>query len=193
MAVSRRDHLVETALELFNAEGYHATGIDRILGTAGVAKMTLYKHFKSKDELILAALRRCDTRFRRYLQRGVEHRSDDPRAQLVAIFDVLGEWIRSHDFHGCMFINAAAEYGDPDHPIHRAATDHKNALFEWLRGLAEAAGAARPGDLAAQLLLLTEGATVTAQVNRQAPAAQQAKKAARALIDAALANENAAA
>ncbi len=186
MAVSRRDHLVETALTLFNAEGYHATGIDRVLSTAGVAKMTLYKHFKSKDELILAALRRRDTRFRRWLRRGAEHKSAEPRAQMLAIFDVLGEWIRSPDFHGCMFINAAAEYGDPEHPIHLAATAHKNALYDWLRALAEQAGAARPGDLAAQLLLLKEGAIVIAQVNRQAPSAQQAKKAAKALIEAAL-------
>ena len=84
MAPSRRDHLVDTALELFIRDGFHATGIDKILAESGVAKMTLYKHFKSKDELILSALRRRDERFRNWFMRAVESRAQAPRQRLLA-------------------------------------------------------------------------------------------------------------
>ncbi len=110
MAVSRRDHLVDTALEMFCRDGFHATGIDKILAQAGVAKMTLYNHFRSKDELILAVLRRRDERFRRAFVRAVERRASAPRDRLLAIFDALGEWFCRNDFTGCTFINASAEY-----------------------------------------------------------------------------------
>lgn len=186
MAARRRDHLVETALRLFNEGGYHATGIDKILAEAGCAKMTLYNHFESKDDLILAALKCRDERFRETLRRRVETRAEAPRARLLAVFDVLGEWMSGPDFHGCMFINAAAEYGDPGERIHAAAAEHKRQIYDWVRGLCAQAGAKRPGELAAQLLLLADGAIVNAQLNPSAPAARQAKKAATVLIEAAL-------
>ena len=88
MASRRRDHLVDIALDLFSRDGFHATGIDKILAESGVAKMTLYKHFRSKDELILAALRRRDERFRNWFMRTVERRADTPRERLLAMFDV---------------------------------------------------------------------------------------------------------
>ena len=112
MALSRRDHLVETAAELFRRNGYHATGIDRILAESGCAKMTLYKHFRSKDELILAALRRRDEQFRNALMRAVERRAESPRGRLLAVFERLGELIAEPDFSGCMFVNAAGR-SDP--------------------------------------------------------------------------------
>ncbi len=120
MAPSRRDHLVDTALELFIRDGFHATGIDKILAESGVAKMTLYKHFKSKDELILSALRRRDEHFRNWFMRAVESRAREPRQRLLAIFDALDEWFSGRDFNGCMFINASAEFARPDDPIHVA-------------------------------------------------------------------------
>ena len=84
MPSDRREHLLDTALSLFGTEGFHATGIDKILASAGVAKMTLYNHFRSKDELILAALRRRDERFRHWFVREVEHRAATPRDRLLA-------------------------------------------------------------------------------------------------------------
>src|SRR5258708_27708372 len=106
MASLRRDHLVETALALFSKHGYHATGIDRILAEAGVAKMTLYKHFKSKDELILAALSRRDEKFRTWFMREVERHGRTPRERLLVVFDILEAWFQSREFRGCMFVNA---------------------------------------------------------------------------------------
>ncbi len=186
MAVGRRDHLVDTALELFGREGYHATGIDRILAKAGVAKMTLYKHFKSKDELILAVLRRRDERFRDWFMRAVERRTKDPRERLLGCFDVLAEWFAGPKFHGCMFINAAAEFADPGHPIHGASAEHKRVMLAYLRGLAEKAGAADPRALAEGLALLAEGAIVMAHVAGDRDAAAKARRAAEVLVAQAL-------
>ena len=93
MPLSKRDHLVETARRLFYRDGFHNTGIDAILAEAGVAKMTLYKHFKSKDELILAVLRRQDEEFRNQLMRRVEKDHKGPRERLLGLFDVIGEQV----------------------------------------------------------------------------------------------------
>src|SRR5258708_34708744 len=103
---ARREELVDRALELFYRHGFHATGIDRILAEAGVAKMTLYKHFKSKDELILAALTRRDEKFRTWFMREVERRGRTPRERLLVVFDILAAWVQSRQFRGCMFVNA---------------------------------------------------------------------------------------
>ena len=142
MASARREHLIDTALSLFQTEGYHATGIDRILAQAGVAKMTLYKHFRSKDDLILAALRRRDESFRNWFVREVERRATAPRDRLLALFDTIGQWLQGNGVSGCMFINAAAEYGNCDHPIHVVAAEHKRMLTGYIRSLAVDAGVA---------------------------------------------------
>ena len=130
MPRNKREELVETALDLFMREGFHATGIDRILAEAGVAKMTLYHHFRSKDELILAALRLRDERFRNEFMRRVEKSGDDPALRLHAIFDVLGEMFDAKTSRGCTFINACAEYGDRDSAIHCIAAEHKRLVVK---------------------------------------------------------------
>ncbi len=136
MPPSRRDHLVDTALALFQRDGFHATGIDTIVAEAGVAKMTLYNHFKSKDELILAALRLRDERFRDWFVAAGEVRAGKPRGRLLALFGALDEWINQPGFSGCTFINAADEYGRPDDPIHRAAAEHKRLVRDYVRDIA---------------------------------------------------------
>ncbi len=186
MAASRREQLIDTALDLFYREGFHATGVDRILAEAGVAKMTLYKHFKSKDELILAALRRRDERFRDWFMREVERRAKAPRERLLVAFDVLGEWFAGRDFSGCMFINAAAEFGKAEDPAHTLSAEHKRLLLDYLRTLARAAEAAQPDALARQLVILMEGAIVVAHVCGDRGAAQDAKAAAQVLLAKAL-------
>ncbi len=182
MASSKRDHLIETALDLFCRDGFHATGIDKILAESGCAKMTLYNHFTSKDELILAALHRRDETFRNDFRRKVEKRGKTPRRRLLAIFDVLGDWIASRGFNGCTFINASAEYGNRDDPIHAAAVEHKRLIGAYVRELTEAAGVKEPVALAQGLMLLMEGAVVMAYVADDPHAAASAKKAAEALI-----------
>ena len=188
---SRRDELVDTALRLFYAQGFHATGIDKVLAEAGVAKMTLYKHFRSKDELILAALHRRDEQFRNWLMGEMERASADPRERLLAMFDALEEWFEGGaftglGFSGCLFINAAGEFGDADHPAHRSSCEHKRLIVDYLTKLCTEAGAADPQGLAEQLALLKEGAIVTAQVRGMPEAAKTAKAMAQGLLDQAL-------
>ncbi len=187
MPRSRRDHLVDTALRLFARHGFHATGIDTILAEAGVAKMTLYHHFKSKQELILAALRRRDERFRNELMKRVEQRATHPAQRLLVLFDVLEEFCARDDFTGCTFINASAEYAEPDCPIHAAALEHKRLVWDYVRGLARSAGARAPDALAQELCLLMDGVAVGTQMRRQAQAAESARRAAEVLVERALA------
>lgn len=185
MASSKREQLVETALNLFSKEGFHATGIDRILAESGVAKMTLYNHFKSKDELILAALRLRDERFRNAFMQNVEKKTSDPTDRLLAIFEVMGEWCSSNGFCGCTFINASAEFSGKDDPIHQAAAEHKRLLLNYIRKLTAAADVENSDELAEQLCLLMDGAIVTVQVTGDCKLAMCARSAAEVLIKAA--------
>jgi AcrR family transcriptional regulator len=188
---SRRDELVDTALRLFYTGGFTATGIDKVLAEAGVAKMTLYKHFRSKDELIIAVLNRRDEQFRNWLMGEMEKASPDPGERLLAMFDALEQWFRGKafkgiDFSGCAFINAAGEFGEQDHPAHRTAAEHKLRIVEFLERLCEQAGASAPRELAEQLALLKEGAIVTAQVRGMPEAARVARQTAALLLREAL-------
>lgn len=185
MASTKRDQLVDTALQAFYQHGFHATGIDTIIEKAGVARMTLYKHFKSKDALILAVLQRRDERFRTWFMDVVERSGATPAGRLIAMFDALEVWFAGRDFAGCMFINAAAEFADPDHPAHQASAEHKRLMLDYVRGVTRAAGAAAPERLADGLMLLMEGAIVMRHVGGDIEAARRAKEAAMILIDAA--------
>lgn len=179
---TRRDHLLDTALRLFGRDGFHAVGIDRILAESGVAKMTLYKHFGSKQELIVAALTRQDERLHAALRAGLEAAAESPRERLLALFDRLGEWFGRADFHGCLFIKAAGEYPDLADPVHQAAAGYKRRLLALLTDLAAQAGAPSPRLLGQRLLLLVEGATVVAQVMGGREAARQARDTAALLL-----------
>ena len=186
MVSGKRDHLVDSALDLFYRDGFHATGVDKILAKAGVARMTLYNHFKSKDELILATLRRRDEKFRNWFMRAVERSASTPQDRLLSMFDVLEEWFAGTKFSGCMFINAAAEFARPDNPIHMAASEHKFLVLKFVRELSIAAGVPEPEELANELMLLMEGAIVMAYVAGDRKAAARAKTAARKLIQLSL-------
>ncbi|MCP3905048.1 MAG: TetR family transcriptional regulator [Planctomycetes bacterium] len=166
MPPSRRDELIDAAMRVFYRHGFHATNIDRVLQEGGISRMTLYNHFKSKDDLIVAALHRRDELFRADLLKYVTSRADDPRARLLAVVDFLEQWLTGNEFRGCMFINAAAEYEDAASPQRGVALDHKRAIVSFLRDHCEAAGLAQPDELAEQINLLIEGATVTAQIDR---------------------------
>ena len=186
MASGKRDHLVDTALELFYREGFHATGIDRILETAGVARMTLYNHFKSKDELIVAVLRRRDEKFRNWFMRTVERLASKPEDRLLAIYDALNEWFSNKDFCGCMFINASAEFGNSGDPIHMVSAEHKQLVRRYLGELVKDVDAGEAESLADELMLLMEGAIVMAHVAGDHNAATRARAGAQKLVQLAL-------
>lgn len=179
----KRDQLLEAALELFNERGFRGAGIDAILARAGVAKMTLYKHFGSKDELVFAALRRADERWRRWLAEQVERRASDPRGRLLALFDFAEEWFGTPDFRGCMFARASGEFIEADDPVRSACAEHNRLLERYIRGLAERAGADDPAGLAEELTLLFLGALSAAQSTGEPGVARTARRAAARLID----------
>ena len=185
MRPSKRDELVRKALEIFYRDGFHATGMDLLAAETGISKTTMFKHFRSKEELILAVLRLRDENFREWMFRRMAE-AGSPRAQLVAIFDAMDEWFAMPGFRSCMFIKAASEYPDPDHPIHSQAAEHKRLLFLGVEKIAADAKAVDPAGLARALLLLKEGAIVTAHLGHEAEPAQDARRAAEVLISAAL-------
>lgn len=186
MPSPRKQHLVETALKLFYQEGFHSTGIDKVLAESGVAKMTLYKHFPSKNDLIRAVLEERDRQFREWFFQRVDAQADSSQEKLTAVFDVLGEWIQGADFRGCMFINAAAEFSSKDEAISEVVAQHKRLMRDYILELAKEADLEEPEILADQLSLLLEGAIVLGHTCGQKSAAAKAKTAAIKLLEAAV-------
>ena len=184
MRPTKRDELVQKALRAFYRNGFHATGMDMLAAETGISKTSMYKHFRTKEDLIIAVLRLRDENFRNWLFRRMEELADTPREQLIAMFDALEEWFAEAGYKGCMFIKASSEFQDAGHPIHKQSADHKRMLETHVTELAEKSGAADPGALARQLLLLKEGAIVTAHLGHTENPAQDARKAAVQVLDA---------
>lgn len=175
------ERILETASDLFRREGIRAVGVDTIVERAGVAKMTLYKHFGGKDELVAAYLRARDERWRTSL-REITDRYTDPERRLLAVFDAYGQWLVGDDFRGCSFVNATAEFADPSHPARAVARAHKEGLRKHLAAAAAEAGVQDPDTLADQLLILLEGATVTAAIRRSSEPLHSARAVAELLV-----------
>lgn len=180
---SKREQLIETALELFSRHGFHAVGIDTILRESGVAKRTLYNHFKSKDELILAVLRHYDGKFRNFFMQSVEGETDNPRDRLLAVFDVAEKWFNQKDFYGCIFVGAVGEFPENGTAIRHVCREYKRLMQRYIEELARDAKVEQPDELAGQLMLLFEGAITMAQINNAPLCARQAKSAAKVLIE----------
>ena len=184
--LSRRDDLLQTAIDLFRKNGFHTTGIAMLLKESGVSKPTLYRHFASKEALIVAALEQWDVAARAWLIGALKNRGTTPRDRLLALFDVLREWFEQPDFRGCLFINATVEFADQESPIHQVALDHKTRFATEVRDIVALAGATKPADLTSGLMLLMDGAIVTAHTMGRSDAAVQAKAIASNLIDQSL-------
>jgi AcrR family transcriptional regulator len=160
---SGRERVLATAYELFSRHGTRAVGVDRIIEESGVAKMTLYRNFASKDELILAFLERREEQWTRgWLQSEVEERASTPAGRLLAIFDTFGEWFAIDGFEGCSFINVMLEVTDPGHPVRDAAVSHLAAIRAFLADLAQDAGVEDPDAFARQWHILMKGSIVAA-------------------------------
>jgi AcrR family transcriptional regulator len=158
-----RDRILDAAYDLFTSHGIRAVGIDRIVDQAGVAKMSLYRHFSSKDDLVLAFLELREERWTRgWLQSEMERRADDPRERLLAVFDALDEWFHSSGFEGCAFIGTLLEVNGTDGRIERACVRHLETIRTLFAGLARDAGAADPDHAAFQLQSLAMGSIVSA-------------------------------
>ena len=181
----KREHLIEVAIRLFNRLGYHAAGVDQVIAEAGIAETTLYRHFRSKDDLIVAALQRVDERFRDDMRETVDRLADQPEDKLLATFDFLEQWFASDSFYGCPFISAAGEYGERTNPVFQEAVVHKRLIVAYLEELARAAGYAAPQEVAEQIGLLHEGATSAAHIGGRPEVARKARAIAMRVLDAA--------
>jgi len=177
-----RGHLLDTALRLFNLHGYHATGIDLLIAEAGVAKTTLYRHFETKEDLILAALERRDEQSRAEMRIFVEQRTNDPYERLLATFDFLEASVRDKQFRGCIFMSAAGEHKEAVDPVFRAALMHKRLVLAYFEELAHAARFAEPKRIADTINLLHEGATAIAQMTRTGEPVRQSRRMAVSLL-----------
>jgi AcrR family transcriptional regulator len=172
-----RDKILQAADHLFYGQGIQATGVDAVATEAGISKRTLYNHFPSKDDLIVA-----------YLQRRLRpiRASGQPAAdQILGLFSLLERSFSSPDFRGCPFVNAVAELGELNHPARLVAVEFKEQRRLWFRDLLTEAGARDPDGLAKQLMLLVDGAIATVLVRKDPTVARVAQNAATALLAAA--------
>jgi AcrR family transcriptional regulator len=158
-----RERILGAAYELFSRDGIRAVGIDAIIARSGVARMTLYRHFASKDDLVLAFLQRREELWtREWLQAEVERRATEPGQRLLAIFDVFDEWFRREDFEGCSFINVLLEVADPVSPLHRASASYLAEIRSFIEGLAAEAGVEDAEGFARKWHILMKGSIVAA-------------------------------
>lgn len=178
----KRGHLIDVARGLFNRLGYRAVGIDQVIAESGVAKTTLYRHFESKEDLIVAVLERIDEEFRNDMRDYVELKTKNPDDRLIATFSYLERWFKDAEFYGCPFINAAGEYSNRKSPVFHAATMHKRLMVAYFEELARAADLKSPKTVAEEINLLHEGAIAVAHITGDSRPARAAKRVAQRLI-----------
>lgn len=181
-AAKNRQQIIETAYRLFKSGGFHATGIDKIIAEAGVAKMTMYRHFPSKEALIIEVLNWRAGCFNQQLDQlaGVP---TTPEATVEAILDWHERWFDSQEFRGCTFQHALGEFGDPAHPVFEAAACQKLGVQRRLREiLARSLPEDRAGQIATALFMLIEGATVLAHMGQAKMAISTARAAAAGIL-----------
>lgn len=186
MTRNLQEHILQVASQLFYSCGIKATGVDAIVKAAGTTKMSLYKYFPSKDALVLAHLAKSREALLKRIRKGLAERAQDPRQQLLAVFDIFEDLLSSEEFRGCPFINAAAEFADENNPVQQAADAFYAEFRELLAELARRAGIEAAECLAAQLVILIAGAVVGEQMRRHSDAIRYARRAAKVLITGAL-------
>ena len=165
-AAEKRQHIIETAYRLFKRDGFHATGMDKIIAEAAVAKMTMYRHFPSKDGLIVEVLDWRAQRFKLQLDR-LSETTTTPHEKIATIFDWHERWFDSADFHGCLFQHALAEFGKPAHAVFESVVRQKGDLQERIRDiLAQSLPYDRAEHVATTLFMLIEAATVLAHMGQ---------------------------
>jgi AcrR family transcriptional regulator len=170
---SGRERVSRAAYELFSRDGTRAVGVDAVIARAGTAKMTLYRNFPSKDDLILDFLRRREQLWTRdWLETESRRRGETPRQQLLAIFDVFSEWFSEPDFEGCAFLTTMIEINDPEHPVHQAAVGHLANIRAYIGELAAAAGIADTDAFARKWHILMKGSIMAAHEGDTAAAAR---------------------
>lgn len=183
-AKNGRDRLLDRAIDLFYANGFHSVGLDNVLDAAGVTKTTFYKHFDSLEDLMVAAVERRHRWESEAWDRAIAKAAGrDPRSKFVALFDVMDRWFNEPQFRGCMFINVAAEFPDPADPVHQVAALHKKQQRDAWRDLAAGLGAGEAETFADQFAVLVEGTLILRQVHGRNDAARVTRPIVEALVD----------
>ena len=179
---SGRERLSRAAYELFSREGTRSVGVDAVIARAGTAKMTLYRNFPSKDDLIIDFLRRREQLWTLgWLEAESQRRGETPRDQLLAIFDVFSEWFNKPDFEGCSFLTTMVEVNDRDHPIHQAAVAHLANIRSYIERLAAEAGIRDTDSFARKWHILMKGSIMAAHEG-DAEAADRARELGELLL-----------
>lgn len=179
-----RERILESAYELFSRNSIRSVGVDQVIAHADVAKATLYRHFASKDDLVVAFLaQREELWTKAWVEAESQRRGSTPEERLLAIFDLFGEWFERDDFEGCSFINILLETGDRGEPVGRASTEHLANIRAIISSRAAEAGLRDPEEFAHSWHILMKGSIVAAgEGDRQA--ARRAQAMGRMLIDA---------
>ena len=178
-----KEKLFQKAARLFYKYGYRAIGVDTIAAESGIGKMTLYRHYPSKDDLIVAYLKDSNEIFWRNFEEITKH-ATTPREKLLAFFGSLQDYTSTPTCYGCPFLNVATEYPETDYPGHQVALEHKQSVRARFRQLAAEAGARTPEVLADQLFLLMDGAYMAARMFGMKNPGAHLASAARILIEA---------
>ncbi|PKO54398.1 MAG: TetR family transcriptional regulator [Betaproteobacteria bacterium HGW-Betaproteobacteria-2] len=184
MATQMREYILSVASDLFSTQGINATSVDTIVAKADIAKVTLYKYFKSKEQLILEYLREYDERLWAKLSEITAHQ-DDAASKLSALVNGMLDWIGDPKFKGFAFINASVEFPQSDNPVHQSSLEFAQTFRRTLAELAREAGLKNADALALQLALVVEGAAITERTQRGTGAVDNAKALVNTLIDTA--------
>jgi AcrR family transcriptional regulator len=156
-----RERILTTAYELFARRGIRGVGIDELIDRADVAKATFYRHFPSKNDLVLAFLQRREQLWtREWVEDEARKRGETPEEQLLAIFDLFDEWFQRDDFEGCSFVNVLLEFPEGSHPLGRASAEHLETIRSVVRQLAAEAGLRDPEEFALSWHILMKGSIV---------------------------------
>jgi AcrR family transcriptional regulator len=178
-----RERILVAATRLFADEGINATSVDRVISEAGVAPMTVYRHFAGKDELVTATLERWSREWLGWLRQAAGEDGDDAGARLERLWDALEKWFADEGFRGSYVANVATELrAKPSHPAQAVIATHRATLRELLQDIATTAGAPSPPEAALQLHMLIDGATAAAVVDRQPGAAASARAIATTVL-----------
>lgn len=184
LSADPREKILATASDLFYRQGVRAVGVDLVVEKAGVAKTSLYRHFRTKDDLVAAFLEREDLDFWRTWDRAAAQHAKDAKAELDAQLGWIGERVGKPNYRGCPQINVAAEFPEADHPARKVAKAHKRELRRRLKIIAERMKIAAPDELAGQLAVLINGAFVSTSIFEPGEATPLLRRAAEALIGA---------
>lgn len=177
------ERILATASKLFYQKGIQHVGINEVIAASDVAKRTFYKHFPSKDQLILEVMLSREKQWLQWFEESVEQRGKTAKEKLLATFDVLGEWYAQPDFRGCPFINAVLELANANHPVHHVSARLREAIRTHIKNLATEAGVRDPEAFSQQYLLLIGGASLMATIEGTPVGAEYARQALSVLID----------